>query len=142
MRRLRSCMKSQGRDSDTMASAKGKGLMDVALGLQYSGGQEDLYREFLAAFCDMQEAKRRQVEDAFSAGHWKEYTDFVHSLKSTSLTVGGRQLSEAAKGLEMAGKEYLASGEEAQLRYLQDRHGEAMALWDAFTAEAREWLKK
>ena len=123
-----------------MASKKGEHLMDTALGLQYSGGQEDLYREFLAAFCDMQKEKRQQVEEAFSGERWKEYTDFVHSLKSTSLTVGGRQLSEAAKGLEMAGKEYLASREEAQLRYIREHHESTMELWDAFTAEAEQWL--
>ena len=124
-----------------MDSAKGKSLMDVALGLRYSGGQEDLYREFLAAFCEMRKEKRSQVEEAFSSGNWEDYTNLVHSLKSTSLTVGGKELSEAAKALEMAGKK-ISAGEDrdAQLAYIREHHEEAMELWDAFTAEAEEWL--
>ena len=36
--------------------------------------------------------------------NWKEYTVKVHALKSTSLLIGAKELSDEALALEMAGK--------------------------------------
>ena len=41
--------------------------------------------------------------NAYEDENWKDYTSYVHSLKSTSRTIGARQLSELAKKLEDAG---------------------------------------
>lgn len=79
-------------------------LIDVAVGLQYSAQIEDMYREFLQIFCDMKEEKTNDIESSYAAGDWKNYSTYVHALKSNSLSIGGKKLSEAAAALEAAGK--------------------------------------
>ena len=44
------------------------------------------------------------IKDAYDEQNWKDYIVFVHALKSTALGIGGCQLSEVAKELELAGK--------------------------------------
>ena len=79
--------------------------IDVELGMQYCGGMEEMYKEFIKMFCDRKEETQKKLQDAFDAENWKDYTTFIHALKSGSLSVGGKILSEQAKELEMAGHE-------------------------------------
>ncbi|MBR3457713.1 MAG: response regulator [Selenomonadaceae bacterium] len=113
--------------------------IDTATGMQYSGGSEEMYRKFLAMFCQRKEAVQKQLAEDFEAGNWEDYTTHVHALKSTSLSMGGNLLSEEAKALEMAGHAYLDGPEEereAQLAYIRANHARAMELYDAFVEEA------
>lgn len=126
---------------------KRENLMDIELGLQYSGGQKELYRELLEVFCGMRNSKWSEMEKAFADEQWESYVTFAHTLKSTSLTVGGKRLSEAAKALESAGKIYLDpdSSEETKqekIKFIQEHHAAAMALCDEFIAEAEAWLRQ
>lgn len=120
-------------------------LMDTDLGLQYSGGQEDLYRELLEVFCAMKDDKWPDMKKAFADGDWDSYETLAHTMKSTSLTVGGRHLSDTAKEMEFACKAYLdpknSEVKKAEaLKYIQENHEALMALCDEFIAEAEEWL--
>ena len=60
------------------------------------------------------------MEESFQTQDWKTYEILVHSLKSTSLTVGLASLSEQAKALELAAKEgntaYLKKEHEAVMQ--------------------------
>lgn len=105
--------------------------IDVDLGMQYCGGMEDMYKEFIKMFCDRKEETQKKLQDAFDAENWKDYTTFIHALKSGSLSVGGKILSEQAKALEMA-------GHENKIDYIKENHHKAVELYDAFVAEAKE----
>ena len=123
------------------APAKGQDLhIDEALGMQYSGDMEDMYREFLAMFCQRKGETQQKIRDAQAAEKWEDFTAFVHALKSTSLTVGGIRLSEAAKALEEAGQALLDNPEaqEESLAYIQSHTHETLTLYDAFVEEARQ----
>ena len=115
--------------------------IDVDLGMQYCGGMEDMYKEFIKMFCDRKEETKAKLENALQTENWKDYTTFIHALKSGSLSVGGRILSEQSKALEMAGHAYLDGPEEEkekQLDYIKSNHSNAMKLYDDFVAEANE----
>jgi len=105
--------------------------IDVDLGMQYCGGMEDMYKEFIKMFCDRKEETQKKLQDAFDSENWKDYTTFIHALKSGSLSVGGKILSEQAKSLEMA-------GHENRIDYIKENHHKAVELYDAFVAEAKE----
>ena len=105
--------------------------IDVDLGMQYCGGMEEMYKEFIKMFCDRKEETQKKLQDAFDAENWKDYTTFIHALKSGSLSVGGKILSEQAKELEMA-------GHENKIDYIKENHHKAVELYDAFVAEANE----
>ena len=105
--------------------------IDTELGMQYSGGMEEMYRTFITMFCKRREETKAKLQDAFDAENWKDYTTFIHALKSGSLSVGGKILSEQSKELEMA-------GHENRIEYIKENHHKAMELYDAFVAEAKE----
>ena len=115
---------------------------DRALGLKYSGGQEDFYRELAAAFAKIHPEKREQLVAAFASESWGDYTDCVHALKSTSLAIGGCRLSAAARDIEMTARVLLSKeatdDEKAQsLAKIRGFHESLLALYDELADAAR-----
>lgn len=115
--------------------------IDIQTGTEYSGGDREMYREFLAMFCDMKAENDRRISESFDTGDWANYVTQVHALKSTSLTVGAARLSEAAKALELSGKEFLAGDAESP-GYILAHHEEVMKLYNNTYKEAQKWLKE
>ncbi|MCR5030008.1 MAG: response regulator [Selenomonadaceae bacterium] len=121
--------------------------IDKALGLQYCGDMEEMFKEFVKMFCERREETVEKIQSSFDAGNWEDYTTFVHALKSTALSVGGTKLSEEAKALEMAGHAYIEGPEEdkeKQLAYIREHHEPTLALYDAYCEEAEKrgfWVK-
>ena len=74
-------------------------------GLMYCQEDETLYRSLLQEFAGNAEEKLAGMRAAFAAEDWKTYGLLVHSLKSTSGTIGATALSEIAAGLEKAANE-------------------------------------
>ncbi|MDE6389595.1 MAG: response regulator [Lachnospiraceae bacterium] len=78
--------------------------IDVVVGMKYSGEDASLYREVLSDYMDTIEEKADIIEKAVERGDLETYTIEVHSLKSTSKSIGAMELSELAKDLENNGK--------------------------------------
>ena len=78
--------------------------IDVAVGMKYSGDDENLYREVLSDYMDTIEEKADIIEKAVEAEDLETYTIEVHSLKSISKSIGALELSDLAKELEANGK--------------------------------------
>ena len=98
------------------------GFLDTNIGLQYCAGSEDMYREFLKMYLDSYEEKIAQIESHYSNENWNDYVVMVHALKSTSLMIGGKIVSEKAAALEKAGKA-------ADYEYIHQEHKETMDLY-------------
>ena len=115
--------------------------IDKALGLQYCGDMEEMFKEFVKMFCERKGETFEKIRTAYDAENWEDYTTHVHALKSTALSVGGKKLSEEAKALEMAGHAYLEGPEdekEKQLAYIREHHEPTLALYDAYCDEAEK----
>ena len=78
--------------------------MDPAAGLKYCDNNEKLYRELLVEFVTSHPEKAESMKSGFERKDWKEYSIFVHALKSSSKMLGASQLSETAARLEAAAK--------------------------------------
>lgn len=78
--------------------------IDVMVGMKYSGEDAELYREVLSDYMDTIEEKADLIERAVTDGDLETYIIEVHSLKSTSKSIGAMELSELAKELEENGK--------------------------------------
>ena len=76
--------------------------IDIGEGLKNCGGI-DSYFSILKVYYDSAEITQSNLENTFSDKNWKDYTSYVHSLKSTSRTIGAIELSQLAKKLEDAG---------------------------------------
>ena len=119
--------------------------LNVSLGLQYSAGMEEMYRNILKMFCEMKDEKKAKILEAFENEDWQNYTTFVHALKSTSLSIGGEQISEVAKQLEMSGKILIAATaseleKHEAIEYIQTHNDVAMKLYDKLVEEGRCYL--
>lgn len=79
-------------------------LLDPETGIFYTGGDVDAYNEILEVYVRKAPEKQAQIQGLFDERSWKNYIIEVHALKSSSLTIGSKPLSELAKELELAGK--------------------------------------
>lgn len=94
-------MEGINKNSDTEEFVIGD--LDISKGLTYCGSKEN-YLEILASQRDSGKDILEQVENLFAEEDWKNYTIFVHGIKSSMMSIGAVHLSEMAKGLEFAGK--------------------------------------
>ncbi|MDE6981254.1 MAG: response regulator, partial [Lachnospiraceae bacterium] len=60
--------------------------LDKEMGISYCGGAEDIYLDILKEYCTNNWLK--ELETCFENRDWQNYRVHVHTLKSTSLTVG------------------------------------------------------
>lgn len=121
-----------------------EGLIDVAIGRQYSGEDEELYREMLQMFTELYSDNQKAIQSSFEAQDWKNYTIQVHALKSTALSIGGSELSEQAKQSEHAGKTLQGEDEEKKeeaKHFIIKNHENVMRLYEATTLEAKQYLQ-
>ncbi len=68
-----------------------------------NAGSADLLSDLLHQFRDSIEEKADLIEKYYEASDWKNYTIFVHALKSSSRLIGAVELSDLARELEEAG---------------------------------------
>lgn len=115
-------------------------LLDFATGIEYSGGDEEMYHEFLAMFCDVMQKNKGRIQKCFDESDCKQYVTLVHALKSSSLTIGAVKLSEAAKTLELEGKKFLETAHEGMPDYIISHHAEVMELYEKSCEEGQKWL--
>ncbi len=133
-------------EQDTVKAAKStfSGLLDTALGIRYCGDSEEVYREVLTEFCDVETEDRQKIERTYWEGNWKDYAIIVHGLKSSALSVGAKKLSEEADGLERAAKEMQkkdALHRQEVLAYIREYHTITMEMYGKAVAEGRRYLE-
>ena len=110
-----------------------RGTIDVFLGLQYSAENAEMYREFLRMFCDMSKDKQKKMQECYAQESWGDYTVLVHALKSTSLSIGAKKLSEMALISEKAGKEN-------QISLIRENHEALCKLYETTVQEGYQIL--
>lgn len=108
------------------------GVLDEALGIRYTG-DEEIYRAVLEVYIHSGAEKADLLRKLYEREMWADYVIEVHALKSTSLSVGARELSERAKELELAGKA-------GQYEVIRERHEAAMTLYREVLDEGTAYL--
>ncbi|MBQ7615707.1 MAG: EAL domain-containing protein [Butyrivibrio sp.] len=66
-------------------------------------GNFDSYLSILKVYFESAPMTEANISSAFDEKNWKDYTSYVHSLKSTSRTIGAKELSALSAELEAAG---------------------------------------
>lgn len=126
------------------APAEKKELVNREMGLSHCGNDPAIYHEMLHMYSDLQLAKEKKLQELLEQKDWKNYGIEMHALKSTSLTLGGEQASEAAKELELAAKRITAqepaAQEDAQL--IIEKHARVMVLYRKTAKEAERILQE
>lgn len=105
--------------------------IDWELGLEYCSQDLEMYQEILDMYVEEYEKKSVLIEDAFAMKNWKDYTTYAHALKSTSLSIGAKALSEHAKELEFAGKAIKAEEEvDKNIQLIEKKHSLLMSEYE------------
>lgn len=78
-------------------------FLDVNTGIRYCSNDEEFYLEMLGEYVEGD--KTNLLKECYTGQDWEQYSIYIHSLKSTSLTIGADKLSEHAKEIETAIKE-------------------------------------
>lgn len=110
-------------------------LINYELGLSYSAGDSEIYREVAQAYLDEADEKLEKLDTYYEAQDWKNYAIIAHAMKSTSLTIGAETLSALAKEHEFAGKEERA--EDIDATYFQ-----LLELYQGVLEELKEYLSE
>ena len=92
-------------------------FLDTKTGMMYCAENEEFYREMLLTY--LNHNKYGDIHAFYELQDWNNYRILVHAVKSTSLSIGAVELSEAAKQLELAAKE-------ENRYYIESHHGEVM----------------
>ncbi|WP_158212856.1 ATP-binding protein [Fibrobacter sp. UWB5] len=88
---------------DAMPQVDLSEMLDTATGLAYCMNDKKFYKEMLDEY--VKSEKTSELKEYFEKGDFEYYRITVHSIKSTSLTIGAVKVYEDAKALEMACKE-------------------------------------
>ena len=81
----------------------GKCLNNTSMSF-YSGNNIEAYLSIMETYKKKGLEKLNMIKHLYSDHDWKNYIIEVHALKSTSLTIGAKELSEKAKTMELSGK--------------------------------------
>ena len=113
-------------------------VFDEKTALMYSGDDPQMFARFGEDYLAQKEATVKKLTDAYAAADWKNYTIYAHGLKSSSLSLGGKKLSETAKAIEQAGKNWNAAQDDdekaAAINYIKAHHEDMMRFYDEFSA--------
>ena len=77
--------------------------IDHEKGLTYCGGSEDFLKEIISMYAA--DDKRTEIQKAYDEKDWDGYRILIHTVKSTSRTIGAMELGDEAQELENAVKE-------------------------------------
>ena len=92
-------------------------FLDTKVGIQYCAQSEEIYERVLRSY--LESANPREIENFYQTNDWKNYQVQVHALKSKSLSIGAKELGEAAKAQESAVRE-------ERLDFVREHHEEVM----------------
>ncbi|MBQ7955462.1 MAG: response regulator [Lachnospiraceae bacterium] len=92
--------------------------VDVEKGILYCNGKE-IYLKVLQGYCEESNESLIMAEELFKKQDWTNYTIVVHGIKGAMRSIGADKISELAKDLEFAGKEY-------RIDYIMEHHEQLM----------------
>lgn len=126
-------------NSDTFSDEERKQFAEMCpdvnleIGLKYCIDSKDFTVQMFSTFTDGKKADK--IQEKFEAKDWKNYQILVHALKSTALSIGAENLSEAAKKLELAAKNNA-------IEEIQANHAALMTNYKKVRDEIKNWLEK
>ena len=127
--------KNEKQDENNIVTAEPiSKLIDSKTGFFYVGGNKDAYLSILDTYVKKGYDKKEVLASLFEKKEWKNYVIEVHALKSSSLTIGAKELSERAKNLELSGKA-------GDYDFIMVNHGAMLELYGSVLKAGTELLR-
>lgn len=107
-KKIRSCAAEQQEESEEKKELRELGEMipqaDVSQGITFCGGRLTDYLAVLRVTYRNGEKTLKELDELQKKADYENYTIKIHGLKSTSLSIGAKSVSDMAKEQELAGK--------------------------------------
>ncbi|MBR6088785.1 MAG: response regulator, partial [Anaerolineaceae bacterium] len=103
-------------------------------GLNYCGGDEQIYQSLLEEYVRSSGEKIRSLRKSYEEKDWNTYAVVVHSVRSSSKMIGASALSDIAAGLEKAADEKDTAG-------IERDHLRLLVLYEAAAAAIRSTVE-
>ncbi|MCR5618745.1 MAG: response regulator [Lachnospiraceae bacterium] len=98
---------------------EGQTLIDVSVGIKHCG-YDDLYLDVLGSYFESIRESKKKLADFLEREDLKNYMIRIHSVKSSSKTIGALALGDKAARLEQAARE-------DDIDFIRAKHGEFIA---------------
>ena len=103
--------------------------------MTYTDHNEELYRSILEIYFNSSGNAMEKLKTAYENKDIRNYEIVVHSIKSTSLSIGAEELSAKAKKLEYAARD-------GDIDFVRENHDELLSIYDEVIAEIGQILEK
>ena len=124
---------AQKENKEIVTSLESQKYIDTGIGLSYIGNNVVTYLSILGTYVNKGKEKFNRIGELFENEDWKNYVIEVHALKSSSLSVGAKSLSEEARKLEISGKA-------GDTLYIKEHHEDMMNLYEIVLKYGEEIL--
>lgn len=115
-----------------------KAGIDVEKGIKFAGGDREFYRTLLAEYIQSHSEKSEKICRYYEDKDWNNYGILVHSIKSSSRTIGAEDLALAAAELEAAAKSGDTDVIFAQNASAMERYDELVGILKNFMPEVTD----
>lgn len=109
-------------------------LIDFKSGLEYWMGDKEAYDEIASAYLEEADAKFAAIDNYYETKNWRDFGIVAHALKSTSLIIGAKTLSELARELEFA-------AEENRIDFIDAKYFDFLTLYQDVIIELKKYFE-
>lgn len=102
--------------------------------LENMGGQRDLYKELLEYSLELEELRKKEINESFEKKDWHEYMIRVHALKGGMKSLGIEEIARIAQAQEFACKENRIDDAIAGHAHLMEEYDRAHRSIEAYIA--------
>ena len=116
-------------------------LISKTDGMVFFGNNERLYLDVVKMFVSISSEKRDELIRTFDEKDWKNYTVYVHALKSSSKNIGANPLFDFAKRMESAGHQTEnEKNREISERFIAANHDKLIRMYMDTVDQAKKLL--
>ncbi|MCR5098034.1 MAG: response regulator [Lachnospiraceae bacterium] len=127
----------QGKDEDDQE------LISKSDGMVFFGNNERLYFDVVKMFVGISSEKRDELIRAFDERDWKNYTIYVHALKSSSRNIGANALYDFARRMESAGNQTEnEKNREISEKFIDANHDKLIHMYMDTVEQAKKLMEK
>ena len=108
-------------------------------GMSFFGNNEKLYLDLVKLYADISSQKMDEIKTAYATENWRDYTTYIHALKSSSKNIGALSVYDLARRVEAAGHQVEnEKNRDYSLEFILKNHDELMHLYEETVKVAKE----
>ena len=116
-------------------------LVNSNLGLSFCGNRTDIYHDILKMFCRMKNDQIVFLNYALEHKDWSQYQMQLYELKSNTLNIGAKSLSDYIKDMEYSIKSLISDAKDISMSSFKEKHKQLIEKINLVTKECEQLLE-